>query len=281
VLPRVIIEGMLIGLGGYSPLSLRKQQADEKKQASDKKRKPGVKQEKVAQSDDQLRPGGSKGLLWDAMAFVFKLEKLTNAVEEQMNVVAAMGQEALDLSQSDKSRKALNQKFRQIVSGFDALVDQLRIEDLPVFNGKFSRVFSLSADNEEMIKFETPSFRIDDLQWRGIKIDSVVAARKADRAVTFGMERVKVVRDMLRQKTLFMQVKRRVLGMGEPNFELVFKDSNTKKVVDEIENLSAQLKPEASVLEVDSPVMLAIRDQQKELASALGRDSGLLVVKLG
>jgi len=270
-----------MGLGGYSPLSIRRDASGSSKQNAKRENKGDKKK---AENDGHVvvRPEGKKGLIWDAMGFLYRLEKLTHKIEEEFKKIEALGREAIDLSQSDKNLKILNQKFRNAIAGVDAFVEDLKIDGESVFTGKYSKVFSLNPETEDVVKFETPSFKIDDLQWRTIRIDSVVSARKADRALTFAMDRLKAVREMLHQKTMFLQVKRRVVGMDVPNFDYVYGDKASMKVVEEIENLSAHLEPEvADVEEVHSPKMTAIRNEQKQLANALGRDSGLLVVKFG
>ncbi len=271
-----------MGLGGYSPLSLRTKKDTGDSEPNAKREKKGAKKKEDGDPSAHVRPEGKKGLVWDAMAFHYRLEKLTHKIEKEFKAVEEMGRAALDLSQTDKNRKNLNQKFKQFILGVDAFIETLKIDDEVIFTGKFSKEFSLSPETAEVVKFEIPSFKTDDLQWRGIRIDSVVSARKADRALIFAMDRLKGVQEMLRQKAMFLQVKRRGLGMDQPNFDLVYEDGNVKKVVDQIEGLSAQLDPEvAEVEEVYSPRMVAIRNEQKQLANVLGRDSGLLVTKFG
>jgi hypothetical protein len=267
---------MFIGLGGYSPQSIKKHKRQQDASAK-KHRQKNKKASPVSMTTP--RPEGKKAFVWDAYYMAHRLEQNLEKLEKSFQKMAALVRAGLELTKTDKDRKAMTAELRAQIPLFDQEVREIKLEGHSVFEQGFQKTLPLASDTGEVVKFEIGVYTSASLQLRNLNIDSVVSARKADSAIALAQERIDALKESLKMKTHFLALKRKTVGMEQPFFdpaddEAAPEEKASEEVVEELAEMSKSVEP---LNEEINPVYASLRDVQQQKAEDLGRTHGLLI----
>lgn len=273
---------MLIGIGGYSPLSVRKRSKMLAKERRKAKRSPSSAGVQPVDEGASVRPEGKRGLIWDVLKFHHQLQLAAVSLKEEYARLIAFGEQALDLKQSDKERRLLNQKYLNALETMDAFVGGLKVEGESLFEKETIKVFSVANEGAgEEIKYDIPSFTTTDLQIKETKLDSLISARRTEKLLETVQKKIDKFLETLKTKAVFLQVKRKSIGMEMPDFDAILKSK--ERADEQVAEQLNQMSQDESFEEEDdeerllNPAYLPLRVEQEMIAKNKGRQQGLLI----
>lgn len=261
---------MIIGLGGYNPLDIRRRMRKQQERSSARLKLLKAGDEKKAKEE---RPEGPTSYLWDAYKFLYQLEQEWAQFPEILKRMSELCEKALNLTLADTERSSLHRLFVGAVRNFDYAAKHATVLEQTIFNGQFkdaSFTMPLDEKGEKSLSIFIPSYTAEDMRLHLIKIDSMVNARKAEKKIAEIKKSLKEFDDLIVTKQNFVDLMGKTLGMERPNFESFGNDS---------ENVGEESEDEVDVSELESraPEFIILKRKMDRAAAAKGRDHSLLV----
>lgn len=253
---------MLVGIGGYNPSQVRKRKKKEKSKAKEVLIKQNHK------SGGHKRPDGEKGLVWDALEYIYLAKKALKEIGSTFDSVSELCHKALNFKLADNERASIHRRYMGALRNYDYTVTHGKVKEEAVFEGIYAehnKVIKLDSNGKKEMALKIPSLTSNSLRLHITKVDSIVSARKAEKTVEEVQKKIKSVETLLNNKEMFIHALLRDIGMTRPNFD----GSGTEE--------EAQEEPEEVQTECMRLEFINLKRKQNRAAHAKGRTSALLV----
>lgn len=267
---------MLLGLGGYNPNEIRRKRREQKEKKKGKKKLRLLKANEEGPVGDATRPEGKLGYLFDAARFVYEASLALDQVEAQFTRLRELCRKALDLTLADTERKSINRHYIGQIRNYDYAVKQAKINDEEIFTGKFNsepKELTLDGTDSRVMSFSFKPLLSDKMRLHITKVESIVSARKAEKAMDEVEKEFEKIRSQLTNKETLLKTMFTKEGAKMPNFKEIdeAKASGKAPAAAESEEVDEQS------LEARSPEFIVLKKRQTRAAQAKGRSYALLI----
>lgn len=227
--------------------------------------------------DPNVRPEGDKGLVWDALNFMYHLRIAFTQLEDDFARIKYLTKKACDHSINDSDRGLINRQLQSAIRNYDQNVRELKVLGIPFFTGEYAKepqvlpLVNPRSDREQIdIKVASDNWTADGLGLSKTRVDNFVNARKAEGMVDKCILAIKAYHEYIDQKDHFLSLHRKTIEMSAPDFGSV----KSGKLIDLADD--EQLLDEED-LESRDPDLIRLRKIQEQVAKKEGRESGLLL----
>lgn len=280
----------------YNPWAVRgaqfEQQRRHREQARKRREEQSSKQKNSESSKsgpprDRInrdRPDDDRGLVWDALRFIYESQKSLMSVHESFQKLKEPINKSLDESRTDMDRKLFQRQYLMAKSKYNRAVGScLVMQKTPLFVGDYAiKPYSLplSLSGSKSLDLTIPNMTASGLEMGHLRIDSLIPARRAQQRVIAAEEKFKALSDYLHGREQFLKHAGNEMKMILPNFSDLEQDA--QKAVESEEAISSPVYSRAgssATIEgaLYDPAFLHLKHQQQALAEKKGRGKALLV----